>query len=74
MENIMEPQCAELIVRLRERVAQLTDWLQKEGAEYLTEQKHLDPETPERTYWHLGYLAAVNDVLRQLAQPNADTI
>jgi hypothetical protein len=74
MENIMEPQYAELIVRLRERVAQLTEWLQKEGAQYLTEQKHLDPETPERTYWHLGYLAAVNDVLRQLAQPNADTI
>ena len=70
----MEPQSAELIVRLRERGAQLTEWLQKEGVQYLTEQRHLDPDTPERTYWHLGYLAAVNDVLRQVAQSNGDSV
>jgi hypothetical protein len=74
MVNIMEPQYADMIVRLRARVAQIAEWLQKEGVQYLTEQRHLDPDTPERIYWHLGYLAALNDVLRQLAQPNADTV
>ena len=32
-----------------------------------TDGKHLDANTPERAYWHLGYIAALNDVLRMLS-------
>ena len=31
-----------------------------------TDQRHLDANTPERAYWHLGYCAALSDVLRRL--------
>lgn len=32
-----------------------------------TDGKQLDANTPERAYWHLGYIAALNDVLRMLS-------
>jgi hypothetical protein len=31
-----------------------------------TDQRHLDPNTPERAYWHQGYRAALTDVLHLL--------
>ena len=31
------------------------------------DQRHLDANTPERAYWHLGYCAALDDVLRRLS-------
>lgn len=36
-----------------------------EDAPYtFTDQKHLDANTPERAYWHLGYAAALKDIER----------
>lgn len=32
-----------------------------------TDGRHLDANTPERAYWHLGYIAALSDVLRLLS-------
>jgi len=58
----------ELIKLLRERAAHVAEWLQKENPHSFNEQRHLDSGTPERVSWHLGYLAALNDVLELLVQ------
>jgi hypothetical protein len=45
------------------------DAIQRELADLapyaFTDGKHMDANTPERAYWHLGYIAALTDVLRQ---------
>ena len=45
------------------------DALQRELADAApyaaADQRHLDANTPERAYWHLGYIAALTDVLRR---------
>ena len=59
----------DVIPHLQQRTTDLTEWLQKESPECFTEQKHLDPGTQERVYWHFGYLSALNDVLGLLLNP-----
>jgi len=34
------------------------------------DQRHLNANAPERAYWHLGYCAALSDVLRLLSGDN----
>jgi hypothetical protein len=41
------------------------------------DQRHLDANTPDRAYWHLGYQAALQDVLdlaegRSSAEPRSE--
>jgi hypothetical protein len=52
----------ELIKLLHERAADVSEWLQKENPQCFAEQRHLNLGAPERVYWHLGYLSALNDI------------
>lgn len=51
---------------IKTRIDQLRSWLRENGYDCQREQKHLDEGTPERIYWHYGYLSALVDILRQL--------
>jgi hypothetical protein len=51
---------------LRDRVEELSRWLSEHAPDCQRDQRHLNEGTPERAYWHHGYLAALADVLRLL--------
>jgi hypothetical protein len=53
------------IARFRQREAGLTQWCAG-WRHLLNEQRHCEEGTPERAYWHHGYLMALRDVLRIL--------
>ncbi|MCB1503842.1 MAG: hypothetical protein KDJ47_02605 [Hyphomicrobiaceae bacterium] len=55
---------------LAQRILELDQWLEAEAPYARFDQCHLDAETPERAYWHLGYQAALIDVLARI---NGDT-
>ncbi len=45
-------------------------WLRVHHPEVFKEQKHLDTGSPERAYWHHGYMAALADLLRRVESEN----
>ena len=49
---------------LQVRVKNLQSWLEEEAPYASADQRHLEEHTPERAYWHYGYLMALRDVLR----------
>ena len=55
------------ISHIRERRDDIRQWLEDEAPYTMADQKHLDEATPERAYWHLGYQAALTDVLALIA-------
>lgn len=57
---------AEVIGKMAERERKLTRWLKENHPGQCKSARHLDDGTPERAYWHLGYLAALRDALRLL--------
>ncbi len=50
--------------KLRSRADEIQRWLEDEAPYTVADQRHLDEHTPERAYWHHGYLMALRDVLR----------
>lgn len=56
---------------LRRRIEALTEWLQLQNRASLAEHKHLETGSPERLYWHLGYLVALTDLERARAGRSA---
>lgn len=48
---------------LEERLATLELLTGEHAASVLCEQRHLDADSPERAYWHYGYLMALRDML-----------
>ena len=48
---------------LIEREQALSEWLDEHGQGCCDEQRHLDPSTEARVYWHYGYLMALRDVM-----------
>jgi hypothetical protein len=50
---------------LDRRIASQTEWLRENSPYCFHDQKHLDEGSPERAYWHYGYLVALKDVWRQ---------
>jgi hypothetical protein len=52
-----------IMALLQERRDDLTDWIETEAPYAPVDQAHLDGETSERAYWHLGYRAALEDVI-----------
>ncbi|MGE0627032.1 MAG: hypothetical protein AB7O43_04355 [Hyphomicrobiaceae bacterium] len=46
-----------------ERIRHIGTWLEDEAPYAQFDQRHLDAATPERAYWHLGYRAALCDLL-----------
>lgn len=56
----------DLLSRLDKRVEGITEWLGDEAPYVMADQKHLTENTPERAYWHYGYMIAIQDVLRAI--------
>ena len=52
-----------VVERLRLRADGIEDWLQELKSRCKIEQKHLDEGTPERVYWHYGYMVAFKDLM-----------
>lgn len=42
----------------------IRSWLDQASIDAPTEQRHLVEDTAERVYWHHGYQAALDDILR----------
>ena len=53
----------------------IRDWIDQEAPHAAIEQRHLVEDAPERAYWHHGYQAALDDMIRQLdvSSPSAGT-
>lgn len=56
-----------MINRLEQRIATIELWLAEQSSDVAQEQRHLDAGTPERKYWHYGYMVALRDVLRLIS-------
>jgi hypothetical protein len=67
MDSLRNPKAPQKEAALRKRAEQLRDWLKENGSGCEDAQLHLDEGSPERVYWHYGYLAALNDMLSLLA-------
>lgn len=50
--------------RLRQRVDAFEKWLSEQPIDVKAEQAHIKDGTPERAYWHHGYMMALKDVLK----------
>ena len=55
-----------LVKRLEHRRAEIDLWLSEVAPEAKSEQRHTLEGTPERAYWHYGYMMALRDVLTSL--------
>lgn len=51
---------------IKDRRSGLADWLDENAPYSSVDQLHLDVGTPEQAYWHLGYMAALDDILARL--------
>ena len=51
---------------IKERLKDIEGWLADNAPYVVADQKHLDENSPERAYWHYGYMVALRDVLRLL--------
>lgn len=56
----------DVIAQITKRRDGIQMWLDDEAPFTAEDQKHLEGGTPERAYWHHGYMMALNDVLKQL--------
>lgn len=57
--------------RIAQRIDVLAQWLHDNAPCCFADQRHLDADTPERAYWHYGYLVALRDVQRLQENPDA---
>jgi hypothetical protein len=58
---------AGIVDKIRKRHDAVSQELADLSPYVFVDQRHLDANTPERAYWHLGYVAALADVLRLLS-------
>jgi hypothetical protein len=49
------------------RIDDLVEWLSEHAPRCDSEQAHLRAGSPERVYWHYGYLIALRDLQRLMA-------
>ena len=62
------------IDRIIERKSDIRDWLDEAAAFTSIDQRHLTADAVERAYWHHGYHAALDEVVRLLTcADQADT-
>lgn len=54
--------------RLEHRADKQRDWLSENAPYAQADQKHLDAGTPERAYWHYGYMTALRDVVKMMRE------
>lgn len=55
------------------RVSEIESWLDDEAPYARYDQDHLDSGTPERAYWHLGYVTALRDIVARLSDGAGDS-
>ena len=58
----MADECIEFR-KIENRCRELKDWIRETAPHCLTEQKHLEEGSEERSYWAHGYLCALQDVV-----------
>ncbi len=64
-----------LLDSLHDRMVAIDNWLEREAGPLISSQLHLDRDTSECAYWHLGYSQAMADILRAMAlTPSRDSI
>lgn len=51
---------------IRKRIEDHLAFLTREHPEVFINQKHCDAGTPERAYWHHGYMMALRDIEKQM--------
>jgi hypothetical protein len=56
----------DIVPDLTQRRDLIRDWIARDACEALSEQDHLVEGSPERAYWHHGYQAALDDIIRRL--------
>ena len=56
---------------LRGRVTKINEWLEASTVNKVRNQLHLDRNTTECAYWHLGYQQALSDIVRIMTAPGA---
>lgn len=61
-----------LIKRLEDTRERINCWLNENSPYTKYDQKHLQNETPEQAYWHLGYQVALDDILRAAKSQSGD--
>jgi hypothetical protein len=52
---------------VRERADELAEWIGESSADLVGEQRQLEEGSREQAYWHYGYMVALRDVLRFMA-------
>lgn len=53
--------------KINDRERDMATWLRDNAPNVFDDQRHLDADTTERAYWHYGYLVALRDVRKLLA-------
>jgi hypothetical protein len=56
----------DILPDLSQRRDLIREWIARDAREALSEQDHLVEGSPERAYWHHGYQAALDDIIRRL--------
>ena len=51
---------------IAKRLSNIEGWLADNAPYVIADQKHIDENSPERAYWHYGYMVALRDVLKLL--------
>ena len=59
----------DVVQLLQARISAHQEFLDEADVSILKEGKYLDRGTPERAYWHHGYMVALQDVIRLLLTP-----
>jgi hypothetical protein len=57
-----------VISAIHSRMKSIREWMAEDAPYARADQRHLDSNTPERAYWHLGYETALRDVLKLAEQ------
>ena len=71
--NAHEPSKQIVLKSLQKRFDSLKEFLLEADPNCSNEQRHLDADTPERTYWHYGYAMAMRDVIRLIVGRESTT-
>jgi hypothetical protein len=58
---------------IQKRHDDMQEWLNENHRAVFNDQKHLDEGTPERAYWHYGYMVALRDILKLMEDGQCQT-
>jgi hypothetical protein len=61
VRSVMEAE-DKLMAQIERRRAAMSKWLDENAPYAQADQAHLRANTPERAYWHYGYMIALRDV------------